>query len=239
MTTTSKNETGCSAGTLAIPTTCGVDDAARCRSGEGALRNCTAHCLTAYPLGNRFKRIEPCIPPGSTLRKERSMKILLGVLAHAPEKNDSIHASLARGSGTAETRAWQDERRDGRSVQPCQWPTVAALPVHRPKQSSRHGDANAVLRDGAAGTGPADAGAHPRPDASGGRDCRVGLDRVTATSVSPRACTLRAHLSPFDSLIADALRRAALAPTDREALDIAGGVLATLAQLARAEVRHG
>ncbi|WP_433703898.1 hypothetical protein [Paraburkholderia sacchari] len=41
------------------------------------------------------------------------------------------------------------------------------------------------------------------------------------------------------AFIADALRRATLAPTDREALDIAGGALAVLAQLARAEVRHG
>lgn len=39
--------------------------------------------------------------------------------------------------------------------------------------------------------------------------------------------------------IADALRRATLAPTDREALDITGSALAALAQCARGEVQHG
>jgi hypothetical protein len=52
----------------------------------------------------------------------------------------------------------------------------------------------------------------------------------TRTPAVPRS------LSTF---IADALRRAALAPSDREALDIAGGALAVLAQFVRSEVRHG
>lgn len=43
----------------------------------------------------------------------------------------------------------------------------------------------------------------------------------------------------LSAFIADALRRATLAPSDREALDIAGSALAVLAQLARAEVLHG
>jgi hypothetical protein len=39
--------------------------------------------------------------------------------------------------------------------------------------------------------------------------------------------------------VADAIRRAAFASSDRAALDIAGGALAAVAELARAEVRHG
>lgn len=40
------------------------------------------------------------------------------------------------------------------------------------------------------------------------------------------------------ALIADTLRAAALAPTDREALDVTGDALRRLAEIARAEVRH-
>jgi hypothetical protein len=40
-------------------------------------------------------------------------------------------------------------------------------------------------------------------------------------------------------IIADAARTAALAPSDRDALDVTGEALRRLAELARAEVLHG
>ncbi|MDN7741606.1 hypothetical protein FBX98_11437 [Burkholderia sp. SJZ115] len=40
-------------------------------------------------------------------------------------------------------------------------------------------------------------------------------------------------------IVSDAVRAAALAPSDRVALDIAGDALRRLADLARAEVSHG
>ena len=56
--------------------------------------------------------------------------------------------------------------------------------------------------------------------------------------VSPPAHTGQTVPQSLPAFIADALRAAAFVPSDREALDIAGGVLATLAQLARAEAQH-
>lgn len=54
-----------------------------------------------------------------------------------------------------------------------------------------------------------------------------------------------AHIGHFSlpdtvlRVVREALRGAVAAPTDREAMDLAGAALVQLAELARAEVRHG
>ncbi|WP_174769872.1 hypothetical protein [Paraburkholderia hayleyella] len=45
--------------------------------------------------------------------------------------------------------------------------------------------------------------------------------------------------SSIPAIVADAIRRAALAPSERAALDIAGGALVAVAELARVEVCLG
>jgi len=49
--------------------------------------------------------------------------------------------------------------------------------------------------------------------------------------VSPHAHTGQAISQSIPAIVADAIRRAALAPSEREALDIAGGALAAVAAL--------
>lgn len=56
---------------------------------------------------------------------------------------------------------------------------------------------------------------------------------VTKASARPERSQL-----PLE-IIRNALRAAALAPSDRDALDVAGAALRHLADLARGEVQHG
>ncbi|AOI78030.1 hypothetical protein [Burkholderia sp. NRF60-BP8] len=58
------------------------------------------------------------------------------------------------------------------------------------------------------------------------------------SSVVPLRCAEPRSLL-FLEIVSDAVRAAALAPTDRAALDITGDALRRLADLARAEVAHG
>lgn len=107
------------------------------------------------------------------------MKTLLRARPYAPKKNDSIRAPFARGSGTAQGAIGHEQRRDGRLVQPSERPAVAPVFVRGSEQSSRHGNAHAVLRDGSARAGFGDVRSDLESNARGRRDDRVG-QRVTA-----------------------------------------------------------
>lgn len=106
----------------------------------------------------------------------------------------------------------------------------ALAQVHKPqsRQSASHERADALRDDGATRTGLADHRARAQSDARGGCDDRDG-QAVTIAGLAP------AHTSQsIRSLIADALRAAALAPTVFDALDVTGDALRRLSDLARA-----
>lgn len=127
------------------------------------------------------------------------MKTLLRARTYAPKKNDSIRAPFARRSGTAQGAIGPEQRRDGRTVQPGQWPSVAPVFVRGSEQSSRHGNAHAVLCDGSARAGCGDVRSDLESNAQGRRDDRAG-QRVTAggalTAAIPTPSTDQFDLIP-------------------------------------------
>ncbi len=127
------------------------------------------------------------------------MKTLLRARPHAPKKNDSIRAPFARGSGTAQRAIGHEQRRDGRIVQPSERPAVAPVFVRGSEQSSRHGNAHAVLCDGSARAGYRNVRSDLESDARGRRDDRAG-QRVTAGGALAAATpnTLTQSADPFD-----------------------------------------
>lgn len=134
----------------------------------------------------------------------------------------AIYPTNSQRSGAVEADPATEQRSDGRPVRRAGWPTMAK--VHGRRDTARNQPAHSFLRDGTAGAGLSDIRSNLGENARGRRDDRDGRN------------VARAHGDLALRVIRDALRTAALAPTDQDALDITGEALRRLADLARAEV---
>ncbi|MGF6610633.1 hypothetical protein OKW45_005555 [Paraburkholderia sp. WSM4175] len=188
--------------------------------------------MNAYRLTNRTKSPTFVLSGCAFARliaAERSSQMMHALRAALRRFSPhAIHPTVAARLGALEAGTRAKQRTDGRLIRSGRRPPVAQ--VHGRSGTSRIESAHSVLRNGPPGTRPADAGTHPRPDASGGRDDRSGRIRITAPPEPHRAHDRRAQ-SPIQSIVADALRAAALADTYQDALDITGDALRLLAEM--------
>ncbi|PRE91664.1 hypothetical protein C6Q13_02185 [Burkholderia gladioli] len=107
------------------------------------------------------------------------------------------------------------------------------------EQAARHSSVQSVYgsRNGYVNTS-ADCGSAERHAGSRGGD-RLGRGARSDLEVILPAHPASALAQSLPSIVREALRAAALAPTVFDALDFTGAALLQLAALARSEVRHG
>lgn len=166
-------------------------------------------------------------------RKEETMK-LPSLCAHAHA--NQIHTTYSAGPRASQDSASVDWQADGRSGLACGRSALAQ--VHQSEQFAINEFAYALRDDGPARTGQADARARAEPYACGRRHDRVGH---AVGDSSTDTFNVRGHVSPaiIEFIARDAIKRAALALTPSDALDIAGEALLALACIAQREVSHG
>lgn len=188
--------------------------------------------LSNHPMGDNFRSTGLCTPLCPTFRKELTMKLWLRVYTRPYEtESNEISAAQQRGAASTEGAPWLHQRPDGQLVRRIDRTTVSQIPVGR----GQTGNGLSCLDVRCDESRP-----HDRPCGKHRPDSRSSPLGGSANRVEQRVSIALEHgpaLHVDIRLIArEALRKAALAPTDQNALDITGEALRRLADLARAEV---